>query len=102
MAQKPETVFRAGKVIPFLKTLKRTAFFPIQQKSIRGTPDFLLCCMGRFVALELKINTGKLDALQLYNMEWVKRTNGVGLVARPDNWELVKAALLKLDAGEIP
>lgn len=97
---KPETRFRTNKVIPFLKTLKNTAYFPIQQIAICGDSDFHLCCAGRFVALELKIPGKKAEPLQQAKLDWVTRTHGVSLVADPTNWESVKDSLQRLDRGD--
>lgn len=97
---KPETKFRQNKVIPFLKKLKRTKRFPIQQLSISGTPDFLLCSHGRFVALELK-DTGQVPTrLQQSELDAVTRAGGIAIVATPENWSEVKQQLLELDKGE--
>ena len=52
--QKPETKFRMSQVLPFLKTLGNTYAEPIQQLSILGTADYILCSNGYFVWLELK------------------------------------------------
>jgi hypothetical protein len=97
MAQKRETLFRSNTVIPFLDTLKNTAYFPIQQKAIRGDPDFMLCVHGVFVALELKAEDGDADPLQRYKLEQIKRAKGVALIARPSNWPEIKLVLEKLD-----
>lgn len=100
MAKKPETVFRENSVLPFLKTLKNTHFFPIQQVAIRGTPDLLLCVLGTFVALELKAVSGQLHPLQIWHLAEVKRAGGVTLVASPTNWTHVQEILKRLDEGE--
>lgn len=97
---KSETAFRQYRVIPFLKNLKNTVYFPIQQQAISGTPDFLLCCRGRFVALELKSQDGKVSKLQQYNLDEVERCDGVSLVANPMNWGKVEAILRRLDEGD--
>lgn len=98
---KPETVFRQSKVIPFLKTLKNTAYFPIQQASIVGDPDFLLCICGRFVALELKSDEGVLSDLQRYNLQYIRnRGQGKAFVAEPKTWDSIKEILTKLSEGE--
>ncbi len=100
---KSETKFRTSKVIPFLRALKNTHRFAVQQVSISGTPDFLLCANGVFIALELKSKGGKTSALQKYHLEEVTRCGGVSLVATPDNWDYIKKALLYADTtkGEI-
>lgn len=100
MAKKPETVFREGQVIPFLKTLQNTIFFPIQQMSILGDPDFMLCIRGLFVALELKDTKGALSKMQEYKLGEIDRTGGVALVADPRNWPEVREILANLDHGE--
>jgi hypothetical protein len=99
VAQKPETVFRNGQVIPFLKKLKHTFYQSIQQMAISGTPDILLCVRGRFVALELKSKGGKPTALQNYVLDQITKADGISLVASPTNWSEVKELLTNLDEG---
>jgi hypothetical protein len=98
---KDETKFRQNKVIPFLKRLKKTTFFPIQQSSISGTPDFLVCVNGTFVALELKSEFGELSKLQAYQLWRILNSGGVTMVAKPSNWDDIKDQLTKLDTGGI-
>jgi hypothetical protein len=100
MAQGPERKFRTSQVAPFLRKLKTTAHFPIQQKAIRGDADYILCAHGWFVWLELKKSGGKQDPLQVFKAVTVERCKGVVIVASPDNWEQVKKLLLQLDRGE--
>ena len=94
---KPETAFRKNRVIPFLKTLRNTYFEPIQQISISGSPDFMLCVNGHFVALELKASDQKPRPLQEKRLSDVVRAGGLALVADPNNWELIKKQLSDLD-----
>lgn len=96
---KAERSFRVTQVIPFLKTLKNTAYFPLQQLAIVGDSDFHLCVYGLFVALELKAPGEKPRPLQKYKLDWVKRTHGVALAADPTNWSEVKTLLRMLDKG---
>jgi len=93
----PERSFRVNKVLPFLKTLRKTAIFPIQQLCIKGDPDYILCCSGVFVALELKAPGKKATPLQQAKLDDVTMKHGVALVASPDNWEHVKTVLTKID-----
>ena len=93
---KPETAFRTNRVIPFLKSLKGTAFFPIQQMTIRGDADFILCCNGKFVWLELKDWGQPLRPLQKYKADLVIEKGGIALRCSPDNWEEIKALLNQL------
>jgi pterin-4a-carbinolamine dehydratase len=57
----------------------------VQQVSIRGTPDFLLCVSGVFVAIELKTDDGKLDKLQEWNLKKIADTGGIAIVLTPSN-----------------
>lgn len=96
---KPETKFRTNKVDPFLKSLKNTMSFSIQQVSIHGDPDKILCVHGRFVAMELKAKGGGLSKLQELKLGLVQKAGGIAIVANPDNWDYVKHYLSNLDGG---
>lgn len=96
---KPETAFRISLVIPFLKTLKHTTFFPIQQMAINGDPDFLLCIRGEFVALELKDVGSHPRPLQIYKLKQIERTGGKIFVADRSNWVTIKEQIKQLDKG---
>lgn len=101
MSSKGETQFRK-RIYPDLVALPNTVIFPISQKSIRGTPDFLICCNSMFIALELKSDEGKLDKLQEYNLEKVNKVaRGIGLVARPENWQKTKELLWEIAISNI-
>lgn len=95
--RKNETKFREDLVVPFLKTLKRCKPFTIQQMSIRGDPDLLLCLNSYFVALELKSRGGELRVLQEFRLGEVRKAGGVALVASPDNWEEIKIILTTIE-----
>src|ERR1700745_786723 len=96
---KPETKFRVNQGRPFLKTLRHTCIFPIQQLAIVGDPDFILCCRGLFVGLELKDKGEKPTKLQAHKGSEVHRCDGIYLVASPDNWPEVRLKLQSLDGG---
>ncbi len=100
MAQKPETKFRVSKVLPFLKKLKNTESFSIQQMSIGGDPDFILSCYGTLIGMELKADNGILRPLQAYKLGRIRDTGNVAFVARPATWELAKHLLSQFDQGE--
>lgn len=99
MSRKPETIFRQGQVMPFLKTLKNTMYFSIQQVAILDDPDIVLCMRGKFVALELKARGERPRPLQRHKLNRVEEAGGFSLVADPDNWERIKKVLTKLDQG---
>lgn len=100
MAQKPETVFRQ-RIRPFLDALPNTAVFAIQQKTIKGDPDFILCINGLFCALELKAEDGKTTALQEYKLDKVANSKGLAFVADPDNWDDIYAILKEAACADV-
>lgn len=98
MAQQKETTFKK-RIRPLLKALPNTWFVKTQQRSLRGTPDFLMCVAGKFVALELKRSAKeKPDPLQDHNLKLIRDAGGVGLVVFPENWNEVFDQL-KIIAG---
>ena len=68
-------------------SLPKTWAEKIQQVVKRGTPDFLCCINGTFVAIELKVDA-KLERLQEYKLKLISEAGGLGLVVTPDNWDL--------------
>lgn len=96
---KLETKFRISKVTPFLKGLTNSTYFPIQQMSMVGHPDFMGCVRGTFVGLELKSLDGRLGKLQEYNLKKIEDTGGIAIVADPNNWEEAAHNLSQLDKG---
>lgn len=59
----------------------------IQQVALRGTPDFLMCLSGLFVAIELKTDEGETSALQDYNLEQIASSGGIAIIMTPSNFE---------------
>jgi len=89
-----ERSFRVNHVAKFLKTLKNTAIFPIQQTSIKGHPDYLACINGRFCGIELKrSDKDHPTKLQAYIGACIKQAGGVFIVATPEGWEECKQTL---------
>lgn len=100
MAMKPETLFKV-RVRKDLKKLPNTWFVKVQQVTINGTPDFLLCVNGVFVALELKASEkDKTTKLQDYNIDQINKANGYAFKAYPENWIMIFNILEKIARGE--
>lgn len=55
-----------------------------------GTPDFLVCHQGKFLAIEAKANGNKPTALQMKYLNDVTRAGGVALVIDETNVETLK------------
>ena len=54
--------------------------------STPGILDLTLCVNGRFVAVELKSEKGKVSVLQEYNIKEIKRCGGIAIVLRPSEF----------------
>jgi Holliday junction resolvase len=61
-----------------------------------GIPDLLVCCKGKFIALEIKAPTGKPSELQLYNIEAIKKAGGIAMVLYPKDFEKFKELVRNL------
>lgn len=99
----PETRFKE-RIRPLLSALPNTWLVKIQQVVLRGTPDFLMCINGVFVALELKSSCKENPTeLQLYNLKKITEARGLALVVYPENWSEVYECLHQISKnGKIP
>ena len=90
MSKKPETIF-CEKIDRELKKFfgKKIAVFNIQQVTINGTPDRLICLCGQFIALEVKIEEGTPSKIQLLKLAKIKKAGGFSAVVYPSTWQYV-------------
>lgn len=61
-----------------------------------GVPDLLCCVNGRFVAIEVKAEKGRVAPLQTYNIEQIKKANGIAIVLYPKDFENFKELIKEL------
>ena len=61
-----------------------------------GVPDFIACVNGLFFAIETKANGGKPTALQVREIEAIRRNNGVAVVVDETNWDMVRDMVRRL------
>lgn len=52
-----------------------------------GIPDILVCVNGRFVGIEVKATRGVPSELQKYNINEINKSEGFGVIVRPDQFE---------------
>jgi hypothetical protein len=72
----------------------------VQQRTIRGTPDIIMCVNGIFIALELKkSDKEKPDLLQDHELRSINLAGGIGVKVTPENWKNVYVALQTLSKG---
>lgn len=83
VAKKLTAMQKAGEPLWFLKVHGHEMQRP-------GVPDFLLCYHGRFLAIELKVDT-RLSPLQEYELQKISAARGSTLIAY--SWRDVEALL---------
>ena len=64
--------------------------------STPGILDLTLCVKGRFIAVELKTETGKTSVLQDYNINEIRRCGGIAIVLKPSGFEKFKKMIEEL------
>lgn len=64
-----------------------------------GTPDFLICYKGRFIAIEAKAGKGKPTALQLVRLKEIDKAGGVAVVINENNVTSFSEILDHIDNG---
>lgn len=64
-----------------------------------GVPDLLICCNGFFIGVELKNETGRPSALQLWNIEKINNAGGFAFTLYPDQFEEFKKFVFGLIHG---
>jgi Holliday junction resolvase len=90
MAATPEKRVKS-KVVGVLKDEGAYYFFPATHGYGRsGVPDIIACVNGRFLAIECKAGGNKPTALQIRELENIRRNGGVAIVVNEENWDTVR------------
>ena len=101
MAKQKEASFR-DRAMKFIRALPNTWSVRIEQQSVHGTPDCLICMNGSFVAIEFKRSEkAPITALQTYTLEKISLAKGAAFIACPENWEIIASVLLQFAHGEV-
>jgi Holliday junction resolvase len=96
MASTPEKRVKE-KIVKVLKEEGVYYFFPATHGFGRsGVPDIICCVNGYFLAIEVKAGTNKPTALQVREIEAIRRCNGVAVVANDENWDMVRGLVHKM------
>ena len=67
-----------------------------------GTPDILVCYLGRFIGIECKAGRGKPTALQFKNLRDITIAQGIALVINETNLSYLEEVLDAIDQGLEP
>ena len=101
MAKTPEKVVK-DKVVSVLKSEGVYYFFPATHGYGRsGVPDIVACVNGHFLGIECKAGNNKPTALQLKELEDIRRSNGVAVVVDETNWDIVRDLVRRLKSGTV-
>jgi Holliday junction resolvase len=85
------------KVVAILKAAGVYHFYPVMSGyGSSGIPDIVVCCNGRFLAIECKAGNNKPTALQERNMQQIRDSGGVAIVVNEENLNDVQDVLEKL------
>ena len=55
-----------------------------------GIPDILVCLKGKFIAIEVKAETGRPSELQEYHLKQINKAGGFGILLYPSGFEKFK------------
>ena len=96
MAATPEKRVK-DKVVAVLKDAGVYYFFPATHGFGRsGVPDIVCCVSGKFLAIECKANGNKPTALQIREIEAIRRSDGCAVVVDETNWDMIPDLIRKL------
>ena len=91
------------KVLKFLKSQPNTWFFKVFGGGFQrsGIPDLICCVSGRFIALELKSDTGNPTALQQMNIRQINAAGGIGVILYPSGFNDFKKLIREVNLCSI-
>lgn len=92
MGRKPESNF-GKRFVAFLRTLPRTWYEKIQQVGKKGTPDYIICCNGYFVGVELKVGKNEASLIQRLKIENILNAGGLGIILYEEGFEDFKRVM---------
>ena len=99
MAKTPEGKVK-DKVVAVLKQEGAYYFFPATHGFGRsGVPDVVACVNGHFLAIECKAGKNKPTALQVREIEGIRKAGGVAVVVNEENWDMLPELVRKLKRG---
>jgi Holliday junction resolvase len=100
MAQTPERKVK-DKVTAILRESGVYYFFPPSNGFGRaGIPDIIACHKGKFLAFECKAGSNKPTALQLRELDNIRKAGGVAMVINETNIETVRTIVTQLGETE--
>ena len=74
--------FLKRQIVRYLHTIPLSYWEVSPAGSTSGKPDITGCIRGRYCAIEVKTQTGRLSKIQAYKIEGLKNSGAVAFVAR--------------------
>ena len=65
-----------------------------------GVADLTICYKGRYIALEVKAENGKVAPLQYHHKKLVKNAGGISIILRPSQFEEFTRFMYSLPPAE--
>jgi hypothetical protein len=92
----PESKVKAA-VVKLLEKYDAYYFYPATHGYGRsGVPDIVCCVRGRFIGIECKAGDNKPTALQVRELDNIRRAHGVAAVIRETNLIVLETILQEL------
>lgn len=82
-----------SQVIQYLQGQQNAFVFKVIAANLAGIPDIIACINGRFVAVEVKKETGMSTRLQLWVQDKITNAGGLALTVRPSTFARFKKML---------
>jgi len=70
------------RILDHLNRLDECWVVKVMTCNKNGTPDILVCYQGRFIAIEVKTDTGKTSPIQDYQLAKIAASGGSAYVVR--------------------
>ena len=65
-----------SQILTYLKQQPKTWAIKVEVANQRGCPDILLCCSGKFIAIEVKQGKDKVSPIQAEQMKLIRNAGG--------------------------
>ncbi len=102
---KPETKLK-NKIVNALRAIPCTSWHVIDQAVIRGEPDIMGCCRGRFYGIEVKNEFSEhyddRERLQRHKLANIARAGGAILIVTSQTWEFHVERIRKHASKALP
>lgn len=65
-----------------------------------GIPDLICCVNGKFLAIEVKAESGKVSELQKMNLRKITEAGGFALTSKPSEWDELRGLICEIKSQQ--